>query len=131
VERATRKEVQRQARETLLIKAVWEVQINRVNERISEAQNALTVATNEIVKPDTLPSKNAYIQALEQANIGVNDALVELESLARPITVSQECSEDWFAIDRGRVCFLIIQSYYRLLAFVALLRMQHYKPHLS
>jgi hypothetical protein len=95
VERATRKEVQRQARETLLIKAVWEVQINRVNERISEAQNALTVATNEIVKPDTLPSKNAYIQALEQANIGVNDALVELESLARPITVSQSVADGY------------------------------------
>jgi hypothetical protein len=47
------------------------VQVNRVDNRIFNAQNALTAATNEMDKPDTLVSKNTYIGASEQANINV------------------------------------------------------------
>jgi hypothetical protein len=89
VKRAKKVEEQKRWQEELILEAIWVVQVNRVDNRIFNAQNALTAATNEMAKPDTLVSKNTYIGASEQANINVSDALAKLDTVTRPTTVSQ------------------------------------------
>jgi hypothetical protein len=48
--RAKKVEEQKRWQEELILEAIWVVQVNRVDNRIFNAQNALTAATNEMAK---------------------------------------------------------------------------------